>query len=337
MQYHKPKPSPHEELFKSFIYDDFNWTNSSYNVYRVENGAEIYKRKLFWTPDKIKNPYSVNSMGYRSDEFVETRDIIFAGCSQTWGEGVVSDGIWGNILSKSLNKKSYNLGMGSKSTQFIVKNTIAFCKQYGNPKAIFCLFPEFTRIEMISDGSFMVGRFSPPNKVGRHRYSLVPQRINPEKDTKYSKAPHLAEDMIPSELLFSINLEYIHMIELYCKSNNIKLFWGTWNEYQDIYLHRKIDSMDFKNYVYLEQDKWSAGPNTGFVENFYDSVDNDYMIHKKCHEKYRENYGMNFDFPMDGNPKSGLPGVDVVTGHMAVHRHLHISEKFEEAFKNAGN
>jgi len=328
------RTSKPNELYRMFITDPFNWTNSRHKVYYKRGGLEDNK-DLVWTLEEDKHPYTVNSLGYRSDEFSETRDIVFAGCSNTWGVGVVVDGIWGNILSKSLNTKSYNIGVIAKGTQFIVQNTIAFCKEYGNPKAIFCLFPEFTRIEMKSDASFMVGQNSKNSKVGRHRYSIIPSKLNPEKNIKYSKAPHLAEDIIPSEFLFSINLDYIHMLELYCELNNIKLFWGTWDRWQDKYLHENIDSTDFKNYVYLEQEKWDRHPNNRYMDQLHENGIP--IIDIQCHAEYREKYGLNFDFPMDGNPKSGLPGESVILGHMSVHKQIHIAEKFEEAFKNAGN
>jgi len=288
-------------------------------------------------PDGIDSPYEVNSMGYRSDEFSENRDILFAGCSQTWGEGVVYDGIWGNILSELLDTKSYNLGSGGKSTQFIVQNTIAFCKKYGNPKAIFCLFPEFIRIEMKSDVSFMVGKAAPAGRYGKVTYSLIPN-LNPDKTAKYSKAPHSAEEIIPLEFIFSVNLDYINMLELYCELNNIKLFWGTWDRFQDEYLNKNIDSLDFKNYVYLEQDKWEKREQDGYSEKFHDDrivcigkYDRPCNTYTKCHEDYKEKYGKNFDLPMDSDP------VNRLFGHIAVHKHLHIAEKFEGAFKNASN
>jgi hypothetical protein len=327
MQYDKPKLEPHHELLKKFINDKFNWKNSKFEFYNLNTYPGPDYKKLFWTPDETKNPYATNSIGYRSDEFVETRDIVFAGCSQTWGEGVVFDGIWGNILSKSLNKKSYNLGISTRSPQFIVKNIISFCKEYGNPKVIFCLFPDFMRFQMKSDISFMIGKYSPNNISGRHEYPVI-NKTSPEKNTKYSKAPHLAEDMIPSEFIFSINLDYIHMLEFYCELNNIKLFWGTWEPWQDSYLYRNIDSIDFKNYVCLEQEKWNTP--LGYKNEEFYGDDNTYTNYKRCHEEYREKYGKNFGFPMDTNPKNG-------EGHMAVHKHIHIAEKFEEAFKNAGN
>lgn len=329
------RPDEHNRMF---INDPFNWSNSKHKVYSAKKELHVQEKLLIWTPDKNKNPYTVNSMGYRSDEFLETRDIVFAGCSFTWGSGVVLDGIWGNILSESLNTKSYNLGWAGKSTQFVVQNTIAFCKQYGNPKVIFCLFPDFARIQMKSDGMFMRGKSVPGGRFGRIEYSimLLNNGGGIKNNTKYSKAPHLAEDMIPSEFIFSITLDYIHMLELYCKLNNIKLFWGTWDGWQDEYLHKNIDSMDFKNYVYLEQDKWNFGPSGMYKENFYEN-DSTFITHKECHKEYRKKYGLNFDYPMDADPESGLPGVKIVTGHTGAHKHIHIAEKFIEAFKNAGN
>ena len=320
------------QLNGMFVNDSFNWSNSKYRLYYKKGGLKHDEKDLVWTLEQNKNPYTVNSLGYRSDEFSETRDIVFAGCSHTWGVGVVVDGIWGNILSESLNTKSYNLGISGKGVQFIVKNTIAFCKEYGNPKAIFCLFPEFTRIQMKSDASFMVGKNTPPGKVGRHEYNVIPNRINPIKDTKYSKAPHLAEDMIPSEFLFSVNLDYIHMLELYCELNNIKLFWGTWDGWQDKYLQTNIDSTDFKNYVYLEQEKWDREPDNMYMDQIFENG-----IAIDCHKEYKEKYGLNFGFPMDGNPRNGLPGEKFTLGHPAVHRHIHIAERFLEALKNDSN
>lgn len=324
--------------FKLFVNDPFNWTNAKFNFKFGGDDLDRQNQKLFWLPDEIDLPYHLNTMGYRSDEFLETRDIVFAGCSQTWGEGVVYDGIWGNILSKSLEKKSYNVSLGGKSVQFIVQNTISFCKKYGNPKAIFCLFPEFTRFEMKSDSRFMVGKQAPIEIHGRITYNVIPSSPNPNKDIKYSKIPHLAEDIIPAELIFSVNIDYINMLELYCELNGIKLFWGTWDKFQDSYLNKNIELLSFKNYVYLEEDKWEKRMEDDYIEKFHEDgimcdalYDSPCNTHTKCHEEYKEKYGKNFDLPFDSDPKNRL------SGHMSVHKHLHIAEKFEGAFKNASN
>jgi hypothetical protein len=323
--------------FRLFVNDPFNWSNANFKFKFGGDELDRQNKKLFWLPDGIDSPYKINSKGYRSDEFLETRDIVFAGCSQTWGEGVLYDAIWGNILSKLLEKKSYNIGLGGKSVQFIVQNAIAFCKEYGNPKALFCLFPEFTRIEMKSDTRFMIGNNTPIDRHGKITYSLIPSQPDPNKRIKYSKIPHLAEDIIPSEFIFSVNLDYINMLEIYCELNGIKLFWGTWDKFQDEYLNKNIHSMGFKNYVYLEEDKWEKRKADAFVEKFHEdgimcnSEEAECSTYKKCHEDYKEKYGKNFDLPMDSDIKNRL------LGHMAVHKHIHVAEKFEGAFKNASN
>lgn len=325
--------------FKSFVNHEFNWMNARSRFIAGDSEYDL-KRKtdnLFWMPDGIDSPYATNSMGYRSDEFLENRDMVFSGCSQTWGDGVLSDGIWGNILSKSINIKSYNLGLGGKSTQFIVQNLISFFKKYGNPKILFCLFPEFTRMEMKSDFEFMMSKNSPPYK-GKNTYSLIPYAMNPNKNIKYSKMPHVAEEIIPSELAFSISIDYIKMLEIYCKLNNIKLFWGTWDPFQDDYLNKNINTLDFENYVYLRQDNWEKRIQDDYVMNFHEDgilcserVKGPCILDKKCHENLKINYGKNFDFAMDSDVKNKI------WGHMPIHSHIHIAEYFEEALKNDKN
>lgn len=326
--------------FEEFVNDKFNWQNASFKLIKADSEYDVKRKtsKLYWTPEGVESPYSTNSMGYRSDEFLENRDIVFAGCSQTWGDGVVYDGIWGNILSKSLGVKSYNLGVGGKSTQFIVQNLIAFFKEYGNPKMVFCLFPEFTRMEMKSSADFMISKNAPTDMRGKNTYSLIPIAVNPNKNTKYSKMPHIAEEMIPLELAFSISLDYIHMLELYCERHGIKLFWGTWDHFQDRYLNDNIESMDFKNYVYLKQDRWERRIQDDYINNFHEDgilcsgrIYGPCSTHENCHQELKDIYAKNFDFSMDSDPKNK------VWGHMPVHIHAHIADYFEGALKNDSN
>ena len=329
--------------FFDFVNDKFNWKNSNYEIMRVPKGYYLdnINSKLSWTPEDNKEVYSFNSMGYRTEEFAENRKMVFAGCSQSVGEGVVYDGVWGNILSKTLGLDSYNLSISGASTQLIVQNLIGFFKTYGNPEFLFCLFPEFTRIQMKSNLEFMKSRYE-KDKYGRREYSLVPNNFNPEKDVKYSKAPHIAEDIIPSELLFSINLDYIRMLELYCKLNKINFRWGTWDGEQDSYLNDNISKMDFKDYVYLEQKNWHDGveiDSNSFYKydlegiNFNSFYKYDLSVKPKdkdnallnCNEDFKNEYKKNFNIAMDDEFKIGQ------RGHFPVHKHIHIAEAFERS------
>lgn len=323
---------------EEFVNDEFNWQNAKSKVFDASDYTNLEQKtsQLYWMPEGVASPYNTNSMGYRTDEFIEKRDLLFAGCSQTWGDGVVYDGIWGNILSKSLDVKSYNLGSGGKSVQFIVQNLIAFCKQYGNPKVIFCLFPEFTRMEMKSSVDFMTSKFGQREPYGKQTYNLVPM-ADPNKEIRYSKIPHSAEEMIPSELPFSISLDYIKMLELYCKLNKIKLFWGTWDRFQDKYLNKNIESMDFENYVYLRQDKWERRIHDDYVTFFHETgqcpegLQGPCTSHDRCHQEFEDIYKGNFNSSMDSDYKNK------VWGHLPVHQHLHIAQYFEKALTNDSN
>ena len=323
--------------WKDFVSNKFNWANARHELTKADSPYDVVRKEksLFWTPDGVDPLYEINSMGYRSDEFIENRDMVFAGCSMSWGDGLVYEGIWGNLLAESLGMSSYNLGVGGKSTQFIVQNSIAFFKKYGNPKVLFCLFPEFTRMQMKSDISFMTSSNLSKDADGKYTYSLIPMAENPNKNTKYSKMPHIAEEIIPSELPFSISLDYINMLETYCKLNDIKLFWGTWDKFQDAYLNENINSMDFENYVYLSMDKWEKRIQDEYVMHYhedgascYQKIPGPCLSYDKCHEELKDIYGKNFDFAMDTDIKNK------VWGHLPIHVHAHIAEAFERAVKN---
>ena len=304
-----------------FVNDSFNWLSANY---KLEYGEDDYmlnkiKKESFWLPEDSSSLYKMNSMGYRSDEFIENRDMVFSGCSQTFGTGILNEGIWGNILSKKIGIKSYNLGRGGASTQYIVQNLIGFFKEYGNPKYLFCLFPEFTRSQMKSDIDFM--RSSRESRIplsGRQSYMLL-RLLHSDENVKYSASPHFAEDMIPPEFIFSMTLDYIRMLEIYCDLNNITLRWGTWDPAQDLYLTKNIKNMDFKYYVPLGMNKWKRDSSDKGQSYLISDLD------KSCHSALRDAYGRNFDEAMDLNLKNNQ------WGHIPIHVQSHIAEDFERS------
>lgn len=310
-------PSRHND----FVADSFNWLSANYNLnYGHDSSSlEIIKSELDWLPGDFNSIYKVNSMGYRSDEFIENRDMVFAGCSQTFGFGIFNEGVWGNILSSKIGIKSHNLGVGGASTQYTVQNLIGFFKEYGNPKNLFCLFPEFTRCQMKSDVDFMKSKTERRFGLrGRQSYRLL-RALHSEEILKYSAAPHEAEEMIPPEFIFSMTLDYIRMLEIYCDLNNITLRWGTWDPAQDFYLTNNIEKMDFKYYVPLHMNEWIRLSSDKGQSRLLSDLDN------ICHSDLREIYGRNFDEAMDLNLKKNK------WGHLPIHVHAHIAEDFERS------
>jgi hypothetical protein len=323
--------------YKFFVNDSFNWTNANLGLKNVSDYKHKERRikELAWLPEGIEDPYLLNSKGYRSDEFLETRDMVFAGCSQTFGDGLLNNAIWGNILSEKMNLKSYNLGLGGISTQFIVQNLIGFFKEYGNPKFLFCLFPEFTRFQMKSKIEFMKSFYDEVNESGRKDYPVM-QFLSTDKNPKYSKAPHIAENIIPEEFTFSISIDYIRMLEFYCKANNIVLRWGTWNNYQDEYINKNISKMDFENYVYLGMIKWEQDRSNGkryfhADGNTCRDLDKECTSYDDCHEEIKVKFGKIFDMAMDLDIKNKK------SGHLPAHVQTHIAEDFERSLNNDKN
>jgi hypothetical protein len=323
-----------EDPYRSFVYDEFNWTNANVKLKNATHYKSLERKikELTWLPEGVDNPYLINSQGYRGCEFLENRPMVFAGCSQTWGDGLIEDAIWGNILSKKMNLDSYNLGLGGKSVQFIVQNLLGFFKEYGNPKFLFCLFPEFTRFHMKSDVEFMKSFYDEVNTKGKKDYPVI-KFLTTDRHTKYSKTPHIAEDIIPSEFIFSMNIDYIKMMEIYCKANNIVFRWGTWNNYQDEYLQKNISKMDFENYVYLSMEKWEQNRVSGkryfhkdgkMCKMLYEEC----TSYEKCHEDIKEKYGDFFEMAMDLDIKNRRQG------HLPAHVQTHIAEDFERSLKN---
>jgi hypothetical protein len=311
-----------------FFNDDFNWQEAFFGIKNKKINKDI-ETKLIWKPENVKEVYNLNSFDFRSDEFVENRDLIFTGCSHTFGQGTLNDGIWGNIVSKELNLKSYNLGSPGSSTQDIVSVLFDYFREIGNPKIVLCLFPDFIRMNMWSDISeFKSKHFSKQDK-GKRKYSLL---LDNYEYAKISKIPHDVEFITPRELAFALSLQYIKMLEAYCKANKILLLWGTWDPIQENYIDRNRYNLIFENFIYLENQKWHQRKQDGrkvlYHENMQDKCDFhegvSCNIYTKCHEDQRKIYGKNFDLAMDCGDENLMNGF----GHWGVHKHIHIAEKF---------
>jgi hypothetical protein len=144
--------------------------------------------------DSIKNNlnYQLNSNGYRCDYFQKTHDglhLLFTGCSNTFGEGVVQDKTWTSLLHKEISKNQkvsgyYNLAICGSTIFEIIKNCYRYIRRYGAPDYIFMLLPEI------------------------------------ERDHIYFKESR--------QLLVSHIVEIYKMFEDFCNAKNIKLISTTW-------------------------------------------------------------------------------------------------------------
>lgn len=308
----------------------------------------IFSDKMIYYPNSgdhadndVLQEYKINFAGYRGPEFAQNIDLLFAGCSFTYGMGVPENGIWGSIVANKTNKTYNNLSQNGASIPWLVKQLFAYFKQYGNPKTLLCLFPNPTRLFFTSDSDILVADgghieestvdFENKRSVFNTELSHLPSI----KDMpKYSKRPHNLEDVINVSMVIQISMQNIRMLEQYCRSSGIEFLWSTWSEALSSAIEMPgglAELYDFGNYVKSENDLWSTDP-WGPMDKFYgDTKTRNSCTHElvcdcmiNCHEQMQDIFNNDF-----------YAGSDNVTGqrHFGVHRHIHYAESFMNRMK----
>jgi hypothetical protein len=280
-----------------------------------------YEPKMIKTQTLLPgDKYTFNSLGYRSDEFTSTAKILVAGCSQTYGIGVPDSYVWGDILSKKLEMSYANIGLSGKSIPRIVHTIFSYFKEVGNPEYLFVVFPEMSRLT-IPVNEFLTSE-------NDKEYNLADTNINKYKEIKdrprYSKAPHLVEQIITQEFTIWESLTHIQMLEQYCSSSNITLRYGSFDTSSNkILKYAKRDSY-YKYFIDLETDSWLPDFGKGVGQDYYVDGKN-----KECHtELMTENNSYYWRMAGDRHSENGnLP-------HFGIHRHIHLAEIFEDQIKN---
>lgn len=246
--------------------------------------------------DILNIPYSINSYGYRCNEFFD-QNILILGCSQTWGDGMLLEETWPYLLSKKIGFDYINLAKGGDSIQGQTVKSFKFFKDFYNPNYIFAIFP-ILRLEIPSiDNLFNVEQRE------------INQVIFSNDDIKkFSKFPHNAKDVISEEFAIFYNLIFINLLEQYCESNGIKLFWTIWNDgYYDYNIFKHIyKNINSKNFFIQENSFWNI-PNS---------------ISPQCHLNYIHNQLFNDA----ADRRSNGP-------HWGLHVHMHIAEMMYDQYK----
>jgi hypothetical protein len=255
--------------------------------------------------------YSFNSDGYRSPEFSSDIDLLLSGCSYTVGMGVPEELSWGVSAATFLGLSYNNLAVSGRSAYFTVKNTFAYIKKYGNPKAIFLMLPDFHRgyfpsSPMLLRSTQTVKR-SDVNIVKTANISLNDYSYSAIYDTNdgpsMSKRPHLIEEVLSPEAIYFFTLQQIHALEMYCGVAGIDLLWSTW----DSGLEKVFESARAENDNYF----------TGLIS-----------LGSVC-EKVGCYAGENtheYCYSIGSDSELGTP-------HPGLHSHMHWSDIYLEAYK----
>ncbi len=234
--------------------------------------------------------YEYNSYGYRSEEFKDQK-VLVLGCSQTLGVGLPIEYTWPFLLSEKTNMPYISLAKGGDSMQAQVIKAFQFFKEFYHPEYILGVFP-MSRMEMpyVKD---IFGVDKKPNISDQDRAYIQNIFINNSKIEKFSKLPHSGDEVIPEEVPIFYNLMFMKMLDQYCKTNNIKLLWTSYNDtsYSDILYRINLDSYFLGDFI-----------NDGKT--------------RTCHQEYAADL---FDFAADD--KLGHP-------HWGLHQQIHLVESF---------
>ena len=257
------------------------------------------------------NSYMINEHGFRSNELIEGTDLVFSGCSFTFGIGLPEDAIWGSIIAKKMGLTYSNLGIPGDSVMGSITNIYQYFKEYGHPKILLCMFPDFYRTLIPENSDILISKRNYSGIISNPIRTYILNEDHP----KYSKIPYYIEDVISPDVPFYYSMRYIKMLEQYCKAANIKFLWSTWSPITYSLLESQTDFSD--HFVYTKSNMW------GWVDQkdvaFFECDEHDYL---------KEQYPNCFDMSTD--IEDGIYYEKKLSFHSGVHKHTHWAEEFIE-------
>jgi len=227
---------PYPELVFSF--KDLNEIRKVCNTRTENQDFSELSRNQPWILDYVNapDPFQVNSLLFRSDEFKKEHDgkhILFSGCSNSYGASLYNHEIWPWIVYNQIKEKEkvsgyYNLSMSGIGPIHIVSDIFKYIDAYSKPDVIFINLPHLGRFySMTSDtdtgfefkkeinltNDLPVWRHAVPEPGEDNNMKLYHLQLI--EDEKYH--PIIAEKFI-------YVYQYLMMLETFCKINNIQLY-----------------------------------------------------------------------------------------------------------------
>lgn len=270
--------------------------------------------------DKIVSiEYKSNNVGYRSNNFINPKELLILGCSQTLGTGVHDEFSWPSLLSNKLNVDFDRLAVGGDSVQGQVIKAFEYFRTVGNPKLIVATFPIFRMEAPIFKEIFDFTKMSIDcNKdvlENKKVYSIQSFKSLNDFD-KYLKTPFNPENIFTKEFCVQTSFTFISILEQYCMSNNISILWNLWDDYEkNLYNYIKSEPSLFhvlKNYHIHDLDIADPISHHG-----------SFGFETDCHKEYA-NYPL---FSKASDWKQNR------SGHWSGHKHIHVAESFYKKIK----
>ena len=282
--------------------------------------------------------YTTNSSGFRTRELDDT-DLLFAGCSVTFGVGIQEKAIWGNRVAEHFNYSSINLSEPGVGVDKIVNYIFSYLKKYSSPKMIICLFPDFGRMVYPMVTHLVTAKnyhFKTSQHLKMHTIQL--RNYNDFMDRpSFDKKPYTVENTVPYELPFLKSINQIMILDQYCKSHNIKFYWGTW-EYELNKVITKYNQINniYDNFVSMDSAYWTMDNigqekftihhkdvHDGLNLNFPDIED---FCHEDIKNKFEDTFYRGLDIEEIHDYKQVMP-------HPGSHKHAHYADNFIDFIK----
>jgi hypothetical protein len=231
---------------KDIRYEDEYLITSEWNEDRPEI-LKIHNYKKYETESKPHFEYKINKHGFRSQHFKNldhnNTNILYSGCSWTFGMGLPEESTWTNMLSNTIQSSSnkkvevFNIGYRAFSIGLIIKNVMSFIRSYGKPEYLFIVFPDSGR-------DFIFNKYN-------NSYSAVDPRYfehTSDFTADYTKSYRYETNILKYS-------EMIKMLEDFCNQSGIKLLWTTWYypDY-DIYKNLEFDNLCPTDTTFLQAD-----------------------------------------------------------------------------------
>lgn len=290
-----------KEVISSLSIDNFFIDKDFVTVH----SRHLKNNKIIEGPDF---DYNLNVYGFRSKSFddfnTSNKNVLFAGCSHTFGSGLPENYVWNKKLIDKMSKNDffdyYNIGIPGAPTQVIIKNILTFFIKVGVPDYLFMLLPETSR-GLKWDGS-------------RYRsVSYYPKTDGFSDFTKDYSVRYIHEDALLVESML------IHLLESLCESLNIKLIWSS-----TIVFQNDFNEISFKNYIGLDQ----------YFHKYYVKTPEDIRQFGGQYDEYKKQYPFLLS---DINKKNtnGDPYWAIASdgAHFGSYCHEYIAEEFFKHFQ----
>ena len=206
--------------------------------------------------DLISVDYRINRSKFRSQHFENLKpsdtNILFAGCSWTYGDGLPEEYIWRSILTDKIQSQfpdkkveQYSLGVSGASISLICKNVLAFLRRYEKVDYVYLLLPGFDRSTALEE----------VEKNKKYRMSRV-FYTSPDNESFTNKkaVKHFTKHYSPIDSIYH-NMILIQAVIDICKLRGIKLFFGTWIKFdKEIYEYANLDGyVDIPEWLEMEK------------------------------------------------------------------------------------